>query len=258
MKGDEALIKINNLVKSFGSNEVLKDISFEVQQGEYLIILGSSGAGKSTLLRCINGLVSPNSGEVFIHDVRLNKNNMKKIRKKVGFIFQGFNVVGNLSVLNNVLIGRLAYKSPLNIFFSKEERRMAEEAIEIVGLKDKKNIRAERLSGGQKQRIGIARVLVQNPEIILADEPVASLDPVIGREILELLGEINRERGTTILCNLHQLDYAKTFGQRIIGVRKGIIQYNGTASNIKDKDLTAIYGEKFIRNESEMKELQSI
>lgn len=252
------MIQINNLVKSFGSNEVLKDISFNVQKGEYLNILGSSGAGKSTLLRCINGLVSPTSGEILINHMSVDKNNLKKIRKKVGFIFQGFNVIGNLSVLNNVLVGRLAYKSPLNIFFSKEEKRVAEEAIEIVGLKDKKNIRAERLSGGQKQRIGIARVLVQNPEIILADEPVASLDPVIGREILELLEEINRQRGTTILCNLHQLEYAKTFGQRIIGVRKGVIQYNGVANEIREKDLAAIYGEKFIRNESKIKELQTI
>ncbi|WP_067730607.1 phosphonate ABC transporter ATP-binding protein [Oceanobacillus damuensis] len=256
------MINITKLAKSFGNNEVLKEISFNVEQGEFLIVLGSSGAGKSTLLRCINGLVTPTSGEVLINDMSVGKNNIRKIRKKVGMIFQGFNVIDNLSVLNNVLIGRLAYKSPLNILFSKEERRLAEEAIEMVGLNDKKNVRVDRLSGGQKQRVGIARVLVQNPEIILADEPVSSLDPVIGKEILELLREINQQRGTTIICNLHQLDYAKTFGKRIIGVRNGIIQYNGTPSNIKDNDLVNIYGEKFLNNiksnKNEIKELQTI
>ncbi len=252
------MIQINKLEKFFGQNEVLKNISFEVKQGEFLIVLGSSGAGKSTLLRCINGLVTPTSGEVLINDLKVNKRNIQRIRKKVGFIFQGFNVIGNLSVLHNVLIGRLAYKSPVNIFFSKEERKMAEEAIEIVGLKDKVNTRVDQLSGGQKQRVGIARVLVQNPEIILADEPVSSLDPVIGREILELLREINQQRRTTIICNLHQLEYAKTFGQRIVGVRNGTVQYDGIAKNIKDMDLLNIYGEKFLTNKIENNKLQTV
>lgn len=236
------MISIENLSKSFGSNEVLKGISFQVKRGEFLTILGSSGAGKSTLLRCINGLFEPSTGVIVVDGMEVNKANIKNIRKKVGFIFQNINVAPNLTVMTNVLTGTLGTKTPLNIFFSKEDREKATEAIEIVGLTDKINTRVGRLSGGQRQRVGIARVLVQNPKIILADEPVSSLDPVIGREILELLQKINKTRGTVIICNLHQLEFAKRFGQRIIGIRHGVFQFDKEPSKLQRGDLLKVYG----------------
>ncbi|QYR22731.1 ATP-binding cassette domain-containing protein [Paenibacillus sp. sptzw28] len=162
-----------------------------------------------------------------INDIEVCKKNLQKLRRKVGFIFQNFNVIGNLTVKQNVLIGLLGTKSFWYIFFTKEEKKKAEEAIEIVGLREKMNTRVDQLSGGQKQREGIARVLVQNPDVILADEPVSNLDPVMSREILDILQQINETRGTVIICNLHQLEYANAYGHRIIGIHGGKVQYDG-------------------------------
>ncbi|MDK2868261.1 MAG: phosphonate transport system ATP-binding protein [Clostridiales bacterium] len=248
------MICLEKVRKNFGENQVLKEIDFELKKGEFTVILGSSGAGKSTLLRCINGLCVPTDGKITINGMEVNKRNINKIRKRVGFIFQDINVVGNLNVMQNVLIGRLGYKSPWNIFFSKEEKDKAEQAIEMVGLIDKIHTRVDKLSGGQRQRVGIARVLVQNPDIILADEPVASLDPVTGQGIMELIRKINQEMGTIILCNLHQLEYAKKYGQRIIGISEGKIQFDKNSSDINDNDLRTIYGDSFDKSSVKFKD----
>ncbi len=221
---------------------MLDQVNFSVKDQEFLVILGSSGAGKSTLLRCMNGLVQPTGGQIRVDDTICEKKNIRQIRKKVGFIFQQYQVIGNLSVLQNVLLGLLGTKSYWNIFFSKEERVKAEEAIELVGLADKIHARVDQLSGGQKQRVGIARAVLQNPKVILADEPVASLDPVTSEEILSLLKRINQEKGTTMICNLHQLEYAKRYGERIVGIRNGRIQYDGPALQLGDSDIMHIYG----------------
>jgi|Wag4MinimDraft_16_1082657.scaffolds.fasta_scaffold00124_11 phosphonate transport system ATP-binding protein len=245
--GGEILIMIvvEKIRKEFGKNQVLKGISFNLKKGEFAVVLGSSGAGKSTLLRCLNGLCQPTSGKIVINDVEMNQKNLNKIRKRVGFIFQNINVVGNLTVMQNVLTGSLAGKSPWNIFFDREEKKKAIQAIEMVGLADKVNTRVDKLSGGQKQRVGIARVLVHNPEIILADEPVSSLDPVTGQGIMELLEHINQDLGTTVLCNLHQIEYAKQFAKRIFGIENGYIQFDKQVSEISDVDLKSIYGHSF-------------
>lgn len=243
------ILSLENVSKKF-DHLVLDGINFQVSKGEFLVILGSSGAGKSTLMRCMNGLLMPTSGSIRIQDIEVCKKNLQKLRRKVGFIFQNFNVIGNLTVMQNVLIGLLGTKSFWNIFFTKEEKRLAAEAIEIVGLRDKINTRVDQLSGGQKQRVGIARVLAQNPDVILADEPVSNLDPVISREILDILQQINETRGTVIICNLHQLEYAKAYGHRIIGIYGGKVRYDGKPQDMQEQDLACIYGEKFIRSEA--------
>lgn len=236
------MISIKNLSKSFGELHVLNDICFNVEDGEFLVILGSSGAGKSTLLRCINGLNSLTEGKIVIDGMEVNKKNMDSIRKQVGFVFQSSNIVGNLSVITNVMTGALGRKHPINIFFTKEDRLAAEEALEVVGLREKIHNRADSLSGGERQRVAIARVLVQKPKVILADEPVSSLDPVIGHGILELLQDINRSRRTIVICNLHQLEYAEKYGQRIIGIKDGKIKFDKKPEEVVREDYKNIYG----------------
>lgn len=235
------MISIKNLSKSFGELNVLNDICFNVEDEDFLVILGSSGAGKSTLLRCINGLNSLTEGKIVIDGMEVNKKNMDSIRKQVGFVFQSSNIVGNLSVITNVMTGALGRKHPLNIFFTKEDKRAAEEALEVVGLSKKMYNRADSLSGGEKQRVAIARVLVQKPKVILADEPVASLDPVIGHGILELLQNINKTKGTIVICNLHQLEYAEKYGKRIIGLKDGKIKFDKKSKEIVKEDYESIY-----------------
>jgi phosphonate transport system ATP-binding protein len=239
----DSMIAVDNLTKFFGSLLVLKGLSFQVSCGDLVVVLGPSGAGKSTLLRCLNGLVSPSDGSVVIDGIRLERRHLGAVRKRVGFIFQGVNVHGNLTVLQNVLIGRLAEKSPWNVVFSKEDHRVALEAIERVGLGTKVGERASKLSGGQRQRVGIARALAHDPAVLLADEPVSSLDPVTGREILDLLREINRDRGTTVVCNLHDVGLARRVADRILGLRGGEITFDGPPDRLSAFELARIYGD---------------
>lgn len=235
-------INIRNIDVAFGKQEVLKQISLSFRQGEFVAVLGPSGTGKSTLLRCINGFVIPKSGQVLVDGEPVTLSSRQRIRKKIGFIFQEFNLAGNLTVLQNVLVGRLGYKSSWGIMFSREDIRQAEAAIETVGLREKTHQRLDRLSGGQKQRVGVARALVQNPEILLADEPVSSLDPVTAREIMELLQRINKERGVTVICNLHQIDLARSFSQRVVGLNSGRVQFDGQTVLLGEKQVRQIYG----------------
>lgn len=235
------LISVEHVYKSFREKKVLEDICINIRDGEFVVVLGSSGAGKSTLLRCMNGLYIPDKGSVEVSGTKLSKKNMRDIRKKVGFIFQGSCVIGNLSVLTNVLTGCLGRRRAVSIGFPAAEKKRAMELIDMVGLADMAYTRTDKLSGGQRQRVGIARALLQEPQILLADEPVASLDPVTGREILELLKKINREMDTTIICNLHQVEYAKEYAQRIIGIRNGRIDFDGDVETVTEYQIKQIY-----------------
>jgi phosphonate transport system ATP-binding protein len=238
------MIEAEHLTKSFGSLTVLGGLTFQVAQGEFVVVLGPSGAGKSTLLRCLNGLVCPSGGSVAIDGVRLDPRRLTALRKRVGFIFQGVNVHGNLTVLQNVLIGRLAGKPPWGVWFSKEDRRVARAAIASVGLAAKESDRVATLSGGQRQRVGIARALAHDPAVLLADEPISSLDPVTGREILDLLREINKDRGTTVMCNLHDVGHATRIADRVLGLRDGAIAFDGAPDRLRPHDVARIYGNR--------------
>ncbi len=236
------MIEVEGLRKSFGRLEVLKGLHFRVRRGESVIVLGASGAGKSTLLRCLNGLILPDGGSLTIGGIAVRRESLRALRKRVGFIFQGFNVIGNLSVLRNVLVGRLAEKSFFNLVFTRADRLAAMDAIEAVGLADKAHGRVDTLSGGQKQRVGIARALAHGPDILLADEPVSNLDPRTGGDVLALLRSINRERGTTLICNIHDVAAAARMGDRVLGLRDGLIRYDGPPAGLTAGELERIYG----------------
>lgn len=235
------MINISHIYKSFKEKSVLEDISMSIKDGEFVVVLGSSGAGKSTLLRCMNGLYIPEKGSVEISGIELNRKSMREIRKRVGFIFQGSCVVGNLSVLTNVLMGSLSKKNSMSLRFTKSEKEKALELLDMVGLSEYAYIRTDKLSGGQRQRVGIARALLQEPEILLADEPVASLDPVTAKEILDLIEKINREMKTTIICNLHQVEYARAYAQTIIGIRNGKIDFDENTESVTTRQIQHIY-----------------
>ena len=224
------MINISHIYKSFKEKSVLEDISMSIKDGEFVVVLGSSGAGKSTLLRCMNGLYIPEKGSVEISGIELNRKSMREIRKRVGFIFQGSCVVGSLSKKNS-----------MSLRFTKSEKEKALELLDMVGLSEYAYIRTDKLSGGQRQRVGIARALLQEPEILLADEPVASLDPVTAKEILDLIEKINREMKTTIICNLHQVEYARAYAQRIIGIRNGKIDFDENTESVTTRQIQHIY-----------------
>lgn len=240
-----AKIKICQLEKRFNNGfHALKGVSTEIAEGSFTVILGPSGAGKSTLLRLINGLEQPTKGEVSVGDDIVTINNLRSIRGEVGMVFQHFNLVDRLSVMTNVLVGRLKARSWLGsvlYLFKKEDMDVAHAALNRVGLVEKSWERADQLSGGQQQRVGIARALAQQPKLILADEPVASLDPVTSEEIMQLLREICDRDGITMLVNLHQVDLAKRFADRIIGLNAGKVVFDGRPDELDKKALTNIY-----------------
>ncbi|MGR4871826.1 phosphonate ABC transporter ATP-binding protein [Variovorax sp. LARHSF232] len=240
------MIKIRGLIKRYGEFEALKGIDLDVAPGEFLVVLGPSGAGKSTLLRCINRLAEPTSGDIFIDGQRVagDSASLRKLRCQVAMIFQHYNVVPRLSVQKNVLTGRLgampSLLSWLQVFPCKDIA-IARECLRRVELEDKAELRTDTLSGGQKQRVGIARALAQQPKIILADEPVASLDPKTSRTVLSYLKQASRELGITVVCNLHQIDYAREFGERIVGVSAGRVVFEGRPDELSDAALQRIY-----------------
>jgi phosphonate transport system ATP-binding protein len=246
------MLEIKNLTKIYDDGTVaLRDVSFKVEDGEFLIIIGLSGSGKSTLLRCINRLIEPTEGQIVWDGVDIAQaeaTELRHIRRQIGMIFQQFNLVKRSTVLTNVLGGRLGYVSPwpsLLHRFPKQDRDMAMQALERVGITDQAHKRADELSGGQQQRVGIARALMQEPRIILADEPVASLDPVLAHSILEHLEQLNQEDDITILCSLHYLDLVQRYATRVIGLREGRIVYRGTQEDIRrmtDEEFKDIYG----------------
>ena len=228
--------------------KALKNINLQINDGEFVIIIGPSGAGKSTLIRTINGFVKISEGELIVNGKNiknLNEKELRILRREIGMIFQNFNLVKRISVLRNVLIGRLGYISTIkSIFnlFSKEDIELAFENLRRVGIEDKAYVRADQLSGGQQQRVAIARALTQKPKIILADEPVASLDPPTAKIVMDYLKQFNKELGITTIINLHDIDLVMEYGKRVIGLRNGEIIYDGKVENINDKVLREIYG----------------
>jgi phosphonate transport system ATP-binding protein len=251
------MLEIRNLTKVYDDGTVaLKNVSFTVSEGEFLIIIGLSGSGKSTLLRCINRLIDPTEGEILWNGVDITKlegDELRKVRRKIGMVFQHFNLVKRSSVLTNVLAGRLGYtSSKQSLFgrFSKKDIERAYKSMERLGITDQAKKRADELSGGQQQRVGIARALMQEPEMILADEPVASLDPVLAHSILHRLKTLNEEDNLTIICSLHYLDLVQKYSSRVIGLSYGEIVYEGSQKDIQamtDEQFKEIYGEEAIR-----------
>jgi phosphonate transport system ATP-binding protein len=226
----------------------LDGIDLEIPDGQFVVVVGLSGAGKSTLIRTINGLVPVTSGQLEVAGARVDgagKRQLRQLRSKVGMIFQSFNLVTRTTVLKNVLVGRLhatpTLPSLLGIY-RREDTELAFQALERVGIVEKAYTRASQLSGGQQQRVAIARVLAQQPQVILADEPVASLDPPTANLVMRDLQRINRELGITTVVNLHFLDLARTYGERILGMRDGRIVFDGTAGEADDAVFARIYG----------------
>lgn len=230
-----------------GGLVALKNIDLDIEAGEFVVIVGLSGAGKSTLLRCVNGLV-PVAGSVLTNGMEVvgaSRQELREIRSDVGMIFQTFNLVNRSSVLNNVLVGRLGHVSrwrSMLAFWPDEDKEIAFQSLERVGIVEKTYVRASDLSGGQQQRVGIARALAQEPDIILADEPVASLDPVTSHMVMRDLQRINRELGITTLINLHFLDLARQYGKRLIGLNDGEVVFDGDIADVDDAMFRQIYG----------------
>jgi len=239
------MLEINNLKKTFeNGSPALKGVDLKINKGEFVSILGPSGSGKTTLLRTINGLETSSGGEIFFDNKEVNNNNISEVQKKTGMIFQEFNLVNNLSAINNVLTGLLNSSNKfLSLFylFSKKQKIEALRSLETVGLLEKSYSRSDELSGGQRQRVGIARAIIKKPLLLLADEPVASLDPKSSNLILSLLKKINQEFGTTILCNLHQVDLAKKYSDRVVGLIDGKITFDEKSRNINETYLKEIY-----------------
>ena len=239
------MLEINNLKKTFkDGTKALNGVSFRVKRGEFVSILGPSGSGKTTLLRSINGLETIENGKIIFDNADINNESLPNVRRKTGMIFQEFNLVNNLSAINNVLTGLLNTSNKfLSLFylFKKNQKIEALKSLKTVGLLEKSYNRSDELSGGQRQRVGIARAIIKRPLLLLADEPVASLDPKAANLILSLLKKINKEFGTTILCNLHQVDLAKKYSDRLVGLLDGKIIFDEKTNNISKSDLEKIY-----------------
>ncbi len=226
----------------------LDELDLEINAGQLVVVVGLSGAGKSTMLRAINGLVPVTQGEVLVEGERVSKargGDLRRLRTKIGMIFQDYRLVKRLSVLQNVLVGRVAtvptWRAVIGAW-PREDVDRAFDALERVGLADRAYVRASQLSGGQQQRVGIARALAQQPSVILADEPVASLDPVTSHQVMDDLQRINQDLGITTLVNLHFLDLAKRYGERIVGLRQGGLVYDGSGTDVGERDFAEIYG----------------
>ncbi len=249
-------VKVEHLSKVYpGGVRALDDVSFEVSRGEFVVVIGLSGSGKSTLLRCINRLVEPTAGRVWVDGVEvtaLDREGVRRLRREVGMIFQQFNLVKRLPVLTNVLTGRLGYLPPwwsLVNYWPPEAVQQALEALERVGIRDKAAVRADQLSGGQQQRVGIARALMQQPKLILADEPVASLDPATSHSVLQYVEELNRKEGITVLCSLHFLSLARRYGTRVLALKDGRLVFDGPPGEIDRRRFREIYGEDAVEVE---------
>ena len=245
------MLEVKDLSKVYPTGtEALINVSFIVNTPQVVTIIGPSGAGKSTLIRCINRLVEPTSGRVFLDGkdvVALGRSELCKVRRRIGMIFQEFNLVERLTVMENLLSGRLGYVSFWRAYrrkFPSEDVAAAFKLLDRVGLTGYHNTRADALSGGQRQRVGISRALMQQPDLLLVDEPTASLDPKTSRQIMRLLVELAHERGTPALVNIHDVGLAQSFADRIIGLTEGKIVFDGTPREVTAQVLTDIYGEE--------------
>ena len=244
----KSMLKIEKLAKTYpNGTQAIKEISFHVEAGEFVVILGKSGSGKSTLLRCVNRLVEPTGGRIFLGEREVTgagPRQLRGLRRKTGMIFQQYNLVARSSVLTNVLTGRLGYLSSLRGWinnFPRDSVLQAEEKLQAMGLDEKAGQRADTLSGGQQQRVGILRALMQRPEIILADEPVSSLDPATTIAIMDILRAINKKEGVTILCNLHLPELARKYGDRVLALKDGQMVYDGDPGNLDQAVVDNIY-----------------
>lgn len=248
------MLQIRNLTKIYDDGTVaLRDVSFDIPDGEFLVVIGLSGSGKSTLLRCINRLIDPTEGQILWDGVDialLEGQDLRNVRRKIGMIFQQFNLVKRSTVFMNVMAGRLGYAPTWRSITGRHDAadlQRAKAAMERMGITDQAHKRADELSGGQQQRVGIARALMQEPKMILADEPVASLDPVLAHSILQHLERLNKEDGMTILCSLHYLDLVQRYSTSVIGLRDGSVVYQGDKAQIMrmtDAEFQTIYGEE--------------
>ncbi|MGC9529064.1 MAG: phosphonate ABC transporter ATP-binding protein [Candidatus Bipolaricaulaceae bacterium] len=249
---DNTYLAIDNLAKVYERGQVVavQDLSFTVDKGEFLVVIGLSGSGKSTLLRCINRLIEPTRGSIVLSGVdltRLSPAHMRRTRRRIGMIFQQFNLIKRATVMTNVLTGRLGYTPSWRAllgWFPKADRELALQNLERVGLADKAYVRADELSGGQQQRVGIARALMQQPELLLADEPVSALDPATSHSVMQYLEQMNREDGVTVLASLHFLSLARRYGTRIIALKDGRLVFDGPPEIIDDARFREIYGEE--------------
>jgi phosphonate transport system ATP-binding protein len=245
------MLEIKNLTKIYeGGTQALTNVSFSVKPGEFLAIIGLSGSGKSTLLRCINRLIEPTEGQIIWNGVDVtaaSQDELLRIRRKIGMIFQHFNLVSRSKVITNVLAGRLGYVNPAMSLlnrFPKSDYELAFQKLDRVGIANQAYKRADELSGGQQQRVGIARAMMQDPEIILADEPVASLDPVLAHSIMQYLETLNREDGVMVLCSLHFLDLVHRYADRAVALNEGRLMFDGHPKDIDDAKFKEIYGKE--------------
>ncbi|MFJ7933976.1 phosphonate ABC transporter ATP-binding protein [Sporosarcina sp. NPDC096371] len=243
------LLQIQNLSKRYEKDkQVLTDINLEVSEGQFISVIGPSGAGKSTFLRCINRMIDSSEGAIYFDDVNvmsLSKKDLRKHRTKIGMIFQHYNLVSRLTVIENVLHGRFGYKSTLQGMlglFTEEEKLQAFHLLKKLGMEEHAYKRCDQLSGGQKQRVGIARALIQSPKLLLCDEPIASLDPNASKVIMDHLRAISKELNITCIVNLHQVDVAKKYSDRIIGLNRGEVVYDGLSSELTSDAIHTIYG----------------
>ena len=245
------MLEISDLVKTYPNGlKALHGISLAVDRPMVVAIIGSSGAGKSTLIRCVNRLVEPTSGRVVLNGTEitaLGRHGLRKARRRIGMIFQEYNLVERLTVMENVLSGRLGYVSFWRAYrrnYPPDDVAAAFEILDRVGLEGRENARADALSGGQRQRVGIARALMQRPELLLVDEPTASLDPKTSRQIMRLIVELAHERDTPVLINIHDVALAQTFADHIVGLRDGRIVFEDGSDRLTPAVLTEIYGEE--------------
>ena len=245
------MLEIKQLIKKYRTGDVaINGVDLKVEKGQVMALIGPSGAGKSTLIRCVNRLENPTSGEIWFNDeniVKLRSGRLRKARRNMGMIFQEYALVERLTVMENVLSGRLGYVGFWRSYFRKfpkDDVREAFRLLDRVGLLEMADKRADELSGGQRQRVGICRALIQNPDLLLVDEPTASLDPKTSRQIMRLINELCAERGLTAIINIHDVLLAQMFSQRIVGLALGKIVYDGSPEGLTPEVLTQIYGEE--------------
>ena len=259
------MIEFINVGKTYPNNvKALQDVNLKIDQGEFVAIIGLSGAGKSTLIRCINRMHDISEGKIIVDNVEVNSlkgKEVRKFRQRIGMIFQSFNLVTRISVLKNVLVSfvpELPYWRKITGIFSKEQKIRALTALDQVGILDKAYVRVDQLSGGQQQRVALARTLAQNPDIILADEPIASLDPVTARQVMDDFTKINRETDMTVIMNIHHVEIALEYAVRINGVREGQVVYDGSSTEVTDDVLDLIYKGQVEEIQSEVEERYNV
>lgn len=254
------MIKFEHVDKTYpNGTRGLIDVNLEIEQGEFVAVIGLSGAGKSTLIRTVNKMIDITGGKLTVNDVdvsSLKGNDLRQFRRKIGMVFQSFNLVNKTSVINNVLSAKVADMSFVRTLlglYSKEDKLQALESLDKVGILDKAYSRADQLSGGQMQRVALARTLTQNPEIILADEPVASLDPIMADIVMEDFCRINQDMNITVIINIHHVDLALQYAKRVVGINAGRIVYDGPVENVNKEVLRQIYG-RDLNDDEVMKE----